>query len=75
MIILTVLTVLTMLIALLCSTLDTRMTPVLIAVMLTALLVCQRTALALSGLFSIVLGLMASGTGTALFGMDSFRCV
>ncbi|MCI5914661.1 MAG: HDIG domain-containing protein [Christensenella sp.] len=75
MIILTVLTVLTMLIALLCSTLDTRMTPVLIAVMLTALLVCQRTALALSGLFSIALGLMASGTGTALLGMDSFMAV
>ena len=72
MIILTVFTVLTMLLALLCNTLDVRMNPALIAVMLTALLVCPRTALAESALFAVALGIMASGSGTALLGTDSF---
>lgn len=72
MIILTVFTVLTMLLALLCSALDVRMNPALIAVMLTALLVCPRVALAQSALFAVALGLMASGGGTALLSTDSF---
>ena len=72
MIILTVFTVLTMLLALLCSTLDVRMNPALIAVMLTALLVCPRVELAQSALFAVALGLMASGSGTALLSVDSF---
>ena len=72
MIILTVFTGLTMLLALLCSALDVRMNPALIAVMLTALLVCPRVALAQSALFAVALGLMASGSGTALLSVDSF---
>lgn len=72
MIILVVFTVLTMLLALLCSTLDFRMTPALIAIMLTALLVCPRVALAQSALLAVALGLMASGSGSVSLGTESF---
>ncbi|MBE5785240.1 MAG: HDIG domain-containing protein [Clostridiales bacterium] len=72
MVILTVFTVLVLLVALLCNQVDARMSPALIAIMLTALLVCPSTALALTAVLSIVMGLMACGTGTPLLGTESF---
>ena len=72
MVILTVFTVLVLLVALLCNQVDTRLSPALIAIMLTSLLVCPNTALALTALLSIVMGLMAAGSGKPLIGADSF---
>lgn len=72
MVILTVFTVLVLLVALLCNQVDARMSPALIAIMLTALLCCPNTALALTAVLSVVMGLMAGGNAAPVLGTDSF---
>jgi putative nucleotidyltransferase with HDIG domain len=71
MVILTVAVIITMLLALVANKFDPKITPVLIAVIITALLVDERTALFLGAVISLLIGLMAGGKGTALLSFDS----
>ena len=65
MIIIGVLLSLTMLLALLFNTINSRITPALFAVMLTAILVNERTAIAVSVLMALSIGLIAGGRGSS----------
>ncbi len=75
MAILAVLIVLTMGLAYLCNKADARLSPALIAIMLCAILVEEKTAMALTALLSIPLGVMAGGSGSGLLGADTFGII
>jgi putative nucleotidyltransferase with HDIG domain len=71
MVILTAAVIITMLLALVVNRFDPKITPGLIAVIIAALLVDERTALFLGAVISLLIGLMAGGKGTAILSFDS----
>ena len=62
---------LTMLLALLCNTLNSRITPGLYAVMIIAIMVDRRTAMAANVVLSLVIGLLSGGRGSAMLAFDA----
>ncbi len=63
--------IITMLLALLANRFDSRITPGLIAVIITSLLVSERAALAAGAVMALCIGLIAGGRGTSILSFDS----
>ncbi|MEG1547606.1 MAG: HDIG domain-containing protein [Clostridia bacterium] len=72
MIIIATMMIITVLLFWLCVSLDEHISPALIAVMLIAVLACERTAIAVAMVLALTLGMVSGGTGAALFGFSAF---
>ncbi|MBQ3108954.1 MAG: HDIG domain-containing protein [Clostridia bacterium] len=71
MAIITVMVSITLLLALACNAINSRITPGLIAVILTAILVSDRVAVPLSVVIALCIGLIAGGRGSTMLQFES----